>query len=144
MLSRTAEYALRAIVWLSDHPETSVTGQALAAATQVPPDYLAKVMQSLVRAGLVEAQRGKNGGFSLVSTPDRRHYSGCHQCRRAGSPDPDLPPRPSRTRVALPASSQPGQHRRPARTCVRRYTAADLLRSAGVKPLCPVAEAPHA
>ena len=70
MLSRTAEYALRAIVWLSDHPESSVTGQAIAAATQVPPDYLAKVMQGLVRAGLVEAQRGKNGGFSLVSTPE--------------------------------------------------------------------------
>ena len=70
MLSRTAEYALRAIVWLSDHPESSVTGQAIAAATQVPPDYLSKVMQCLVRAGLVEAQRGKNGGFSLVSNPD--------------------------------------------------------------------------
>ena len=69
MLSRTAEYALRAIVWLSGHPESSVTGHALATATQVPPDYLAKVMQGLVRAGLVEAQRGKNGGFSLVSTP---------------------------------------------------------------------------
>src|SRR5215475_8566101 len=71
MLSRTAEYALRAIVWLSDHPESSVTGQAIAAATQVPPDYLAKVMQCLVRAGLVEAQRGKKGGFSLMSAPDQ-------------------------------------------------------------------------
>src|ERR1041385_7919026 len=70
MLSRTAEYALRAVVWLSDHPESLVTGQAIAAATQVPSDYLAKVMQGLVRAGLVEAQRGKKGGFSLASKPD--------------------------------------------------------------------------
>ena len=37
--------------------------------TKVPIDYLFKVLQSLSRAGLVQAQRGKNGGFSLLNDP---------------------------------------------------------------------------
>ncbi len=66
MLSQTTEYALRAIVWLAntaDDPQT--TGQ-IAKATQVPPGYLSKVLQSLGRGGLVTAQRGKHGGFLLA------------------------------------------------------------------------------
>ena len=69
MLSQTAEYALRAIVCLSDQPDQPLTGPKLARATQVPAGYLSKVMQSLARAGLVDAQRGKKGGFTLVSRP---------------------------------------------------------------------------
>jgi Rrf2 family protein len=71
MLSQTAEYALRAIVYLSHRPDEPLTGRQLARATQVPPSYLLKVLQSLARAGLVDAQRGKNGGFTLTSPPAR-------------------------------------------------------------------------
>ena len=71
MFSQTAEYALRAIVWLSHEPDTPLTGRHLASATRVPAGYLLKVMQSLARAGLVDAQRGKNGGFTLTTPPDR-------------------------------------------------------------------------
>lgn len=66
MLSQTVEYALRAIVWLASHPEDPQTNQQIADATLVPVGYLAKVMQSLGRGGLVHAQRGKNGGFVLA------------------------------------------------------------------------------
>jgi Rrf2 family protein len=65
MFSQTAEYALRAVVSLADSDQP-LTTQQLAALTQVPADYLSKVMQSLGRAGLVESQRGKNGGFKLA------------------------------------------------------------------------------
>jgi Rrf2 family transcriptional regulator, nitric oxide-sensitive transcriptional repressor len=66
MLSQTVEYSLRAIVWLASHADDPQTNQRIAAATLVPVGYLAKVMQSLVRAGLVIAQRGKHGGFLLA------------------------------------------------------------------------------
>lgn len=69
MFSQTAEYALRAIVWLANHRDQPVTREDLAQATKVPPDYLAKVMQALSRRGLVLAQRGKNGGFTLKRPP---------------------------------------------------------------------------
>src|SRR5436305_2930284 len=66
MISQTAEYALRAIVYLASKTEASQTTPEIAAATKVPAGYLAKVMQALGRAGLVHSQRGLGGGFVLA------------------------------------------------------------------------------
>ena len=65
MISRTAEYALRAMVFLAMAPDEARTVRQIAAGTKVPEGYLSKVMQSLGRAGLVRSQRGLHGGFSL-------------------------------------------------------------------------------
>jgi Rrf2 family protein len=66
MVSQTAEYALRAVVYLADQEGTPKTTAQIAEVTQVPAGYLAKVMQSLGRARLVNAQRGLYGGFTLA------------------------------------------------------------------------------
>lgn len=47
MISQTAEYALRAVVYLGSQTGQPTTTQRIAAATQVPVGYLSKVMQSL-------------------------------------------------------------------------------------------------
>ena len=66
MLSQTVEYALRAAVQLAAlAPEPSTTAE-LAEVTRVPPAYLVKVLQSLVKAGIVVSQRGAAGGVSLA------------------------------------------------------------------------------
>ncbi len=65
MISQTAEYALRAIVFLADQEGNPRTNVQIAEATKIPVGYLAKVMQGLVRAQLVNSQRGLNGGFTL-------------------------------------------------------------------------------
>ena len=70
MFSQTAEYALRAVVYLGSRHGTPQTAQQIAAATRVPAGYLAKVMQGLSRTGLVHAQRGLHGGFTLAVPPD--------------------------------------------------------------------------
>jgi Rrf2 family protein len=69
VLSQTSEYALRALTYLASEPETPRTGQAIARKTQVPPGYLAKVLQQLAKAGLVRSQRGVGGGFVLARPP---------------------------------------------------------------------------
>jgi Rrf2 family protein len=69
MISQTAEYALRAIVYLADQEGEPCTTAHIAAAAQIPAGYLAKVMQSLSRARLVRSQRGLNGGFTLTKEP---------------------------------------------------------------------------
>jgi Rrf2 family transcriptional regulator, nitric oxide-sensitive transcriptional repressor len=66
MLSQTAEYALRAVVWLAGNAGAPATTDRIARATKVPADYLSKVMQLLGRGGLVEARRGRHGGFTLL------------------------------------------------------------------------------
>jgi Rrf2 family protein len=68
MISQTAEYALRAVVYLADQDGPRTTVQ-IASTTQVPAGYLAKVMQSLGRGGVVKSQRGLNGGFTLAGDP---------------------------------------------------------------------------
>lgn len=68
MISQTAEYALRAAVYLAEQKEPQTTAQ-IAEVTQVPVGYLAKVMQILSRARIVKAQRGKQGGFTLWHEP---------------------------------------------------------------------------
>jgi Rrf2 family nitric oxide-sensitive transcriptional repressor len=69
MISQTAEYALRATVYLADQSGSARTVAQIAEATQVPAGYLAKVMQGLSRAQVVKSQRGLNGGFSLARDP---------------------------------------------------------------------------
>jgi len=66
MLSQTAEYALRAMVALATGEPQARTAQSLAAESQVPLDYLSKILNALGRAGLVSAQRGRGGGFQTL------------------------------------------------------------------------------
>jgi Rrf2 family protein len=70
MISRTAEYALRAVIVLGSSPGGPMTTQQIAEQTRVPSGYLSKVLQALGRAGLVEAQRGLYGGFVLSRSLD--------------------------------------------------------------------------
>lgn len=65
-MSNTVEYALRAVVWLADHQDSSHTSSEIAEATQMPGSYLSKILKSLSRAGIVAGQRGVHGGFTLA------------------------------------------------------------------------------
>lgn len=69
MVSQTAEYALRSMVWLASHPDAPQTTQEISAAARIPAGYLSKVLQLLARAGLVRATRGLHGGFVLNKPP---------------------------------------------------------------------------
>jgi Rrf2 family protein len=69
MISQTTEYALRAVVYLAQHPEESWTTRQIAAATRVPAGYLSKVLQGLSRSGMITSQRGRHGGFQLTGDP---------------------------------------------------------------------------
>ncbi len=71
MLSTTAEYALRIMVVLTDAKGTPTTSEHIAARTGVPPDYSVKVLQMLARGQLVQAQRGRGGGFRIKCDPAR-------------------------------------------------------------------------
>ena len=69
MFSQTVEYALRAVVHLAyEAPDARTTAQ-IAEATQVPKDYLAKILQHLSKQGIVATQRGVGGGVSLAKDP---------------------------------------------------------------------------
>lgn len=66
MYSLTAEYALRAMACLAIRPTTLVPTTVLAEQTKVPSNYLAKVLQLLASADLIEGRRGVGGGYRLA------------------------------------------------------------------------------
>lgn len=66
MLPKTAEYALRAVVWLARDPEQPASADLLAENTQVPRRYLHTVLQELSRGGLVNSRSGPGGGYLLA------------------------------------------------------------------------------
>lgn len=67
MLTRTAEHALRALLFLAQQPEgVLVPANRIAQATGAPANYLAKTLQGLAAAGLVRGTRGREGGYGLV------------------------------------------------------------------------------
>jgi Rrf2 family protein len=65
VFSQTVEYALRAVVYIAQQAGPQTTEQ-VAAATQVPQAYLAKVLQGLRQAKIVRSQRGIRGGIWLA------------------------------------------------------------------------------
>lgn len=69
-VSQTAEYALRAVVWLAQKPGEPQTTQQLADGTKVSVSYLPKVLQPLGRADILTSQRGIKGGYSLDRDPE--------------------------------------------------------------------------
>jgi len=62
MISLTAQYALRAIMHLA-RAQRWCTADEVAAVARIPPAYVAKVLRALASAGIVQSQRGLNGGF---------------------------------------------------------------------------------
>lgn len=70
LLNQTVVYALRAMATMAElAPGASVTVVELSERTGVPQHYLSKVMRRMVKAKLVNGQRGHGGGFALVKAP---------------------------------------------------------------------------
>ena len=71
MFSQTVEYALRAVIHLAQHQASGpIDSQRIADATQVPPSYLAKILQDLARTKILVSKRGLGGGFQLAISAD--------------------------------------------------------------------------
>jgi Rrf2 family protein len=69
-LTRAADYAARVMIHLAGMPADSRASRSeLAAAAEVPQPFLGKILQSLVRSGLIHSQRGASGGFVLGRPP---------------------------------------------------------------------------
>ncbi len=72
MLSQTAEYALRTVLYLAARQEDGLASVGeIAEALVVPQNYLSKTLHQLARAGVLHSSRGKHGGFRLARDASR-------------------------------------------------------------------------
>ena len=70
-LTKKADYALMALKYLAEQPSSgaapvAVSAKDIAQAYHIPPPLLAKILQTLARAGLLVSHAGTNGGYALA------------------------------------------------------------------------------
>lgn len=70
MLSQTAEYALRTVLFLADS-DGAARAEEIARQLGVPRNYLSKTLHRLAQEGVLQSTRGKGGGFRLAVPADR-------------------------------------------------------------------------
>ncbi|MBL7923410.1 MAG: Rrf2 family transcriptional regulator [Bacteroidia bacterium] len=65
MLSKTFAYALRAVTYVAVHSKEGkkVNLEQLSEGIDVPQPFLGKIMQDLVRQGVLKSMKGPGGGF---------------------------------------------------------------------------------
>jgi Rrf2 family protein len=68
-VSAKADYAVRAALQLAAAPDGPVKGEAIAEAQDIPLRFLENILAELRHAGLVQSQRGAEGGYWLARKP---------------------------------------------------------------------------
>jgi Rrf2 family protein len=70
MLSQKTRYAIRAMQHLADnYGEGPVRLATIADSQKIPAKFLTVILSELTRSGLVESQRGRDGGYWLAIPP---------------------------------------------------------------------------
>ncbi|WP_433220221.1 RrF2 family transcriptional regulator [Microtetraspora malaysiensis] len=70
-LSARTQYALRAAVELAAAPPGPVPAERIATAQDIPRRFLDNILLQLRRAGLINSQRGPDGGYWLARPADQ-------------------------------------------------------------------------
>ena len=71
-IPRRVDYGLRAIIYLSTQdPEKCCSIAEIARQQNVPRKFLEKIIQDLMRRGLIKSKRGSCGGYTLARLPDQ-------------------------------------------------------------------------
>jgi Rrf2 family protein len=69
-VSAKADYAVRAAIELAAAGEGPVKGDRISEAQDIPLRFLENILGELKHAGLVQSQRGQEGGYWLNRSPD--------------------------------------------------------------------------
>ena len=70
IITRATEYAIRAVLHLAKQTRGEIILKKDICRTQdITPAFLTKILQPLIKAGIVGSQRGVGGGFYLVKAP---------------------------------------------------------------------------
>ena len=70
-VKKSAAYALHALMYMVRHStQLPATTATIAKAEGIPPDYLAKIFQQLVKARFIKAVKSKNRGYVFARPPE--------------------------------------------------------------------------
>lgn len=71
-IPRRIDYGLRAIIYLaSQDPKKCCSIAEISERQGVPKKFLEKIIQGLMRGGLIQSKRGACGGYALARSPEQ-------------------------------------------------------------------------
>lgn len=68
-ITKQTDYAIRCVLFLSRSPDKVFMIDSISAKMNIPRSFLAKILQRLAKAGIVESLRGVKGGFRIARKP---------------------------------------------------------------------------
>ena len=68
LITRASEYAILSLIVLSK-ADSPIDSETLSNELSIPKSFLAKILQSLAKNGILKSFKGVNGGFSLYLEP---------------------------------------------------------------------------
>jgi len=73
MFSTSCQYGLQGILYIAmeSSKDKNVGLIEIAENQEIPRHFLSKILQQLVKAGLLESMKGPNGGFKLSKKPEK-------------------------------------------------------------------------
>ena len=72
MLSQTGIYALKAMGYIASQSKgVPVLSQTISKKTQIPQNFLSKILNRLVQGGMIFSIRGRGGGFVLAKSSSK-------------------------------------------------------------------------
>ncbi len=73
MFSRSCEYALQSILYITIHSKggSAIGLKQIAESQKIPLHFLSKILQQLVKGKVLNSIKGPNGGFTLNGSPTR-------------------------------------------------------------------------
>jgi Rrf2 family cysteine metabolism transcriptional repressor len=71
LLTKETDYAIRAVVNLAARPGTFVSSAEIASEERIPLRFLRRILQNLLKAGLLVSREGAAGGVRLTRPPEK-------------------------------------------------------------------------
>ncbi|MDO8803781.1 MAG: Rrf2 family transcriptional regulator [Elusimicrobiota bacterium] len=75
LINRNVDYAARALVYIARANKPTVSVTQMQEEVGVARPFLRKILQTLHKAGILQAVKGKGGGFALARTPENIRLS---------------------------------------------------------------------
>ncbi|MDH4163197.1 MAG: Rrf2 family transcriptional regulator [Nitrospirota bacterium] len=70
LVTRETDYAIRTVLFLAGESKPLASVSEIAKAMHIPKSFLAKIVQRLVKSGILSSIRGVAGGFRLARKPE--------------------------------------------------------------------------
>jgi Rrf2 family protein len=68
-VTKTLDYAVRSLTYMGNEPVGRHSMKKISENQHIPLNYLAKIMRSLVKKGIVKSMVGPDGGYTLRKSP---------------------------------------------------------------------------